>query len=102
MLRWHAPQSVVPLDSQQGGELTQAMQPLGRDVGRLVVSSQHVSPDVLLLQAVEEVLDLEDNAQTPPLRLKIRHLLLLHRLLLGSQQLQRQDDSFQNKPIKSA
>lgn len=69
------------------------MQLLGWDVGRLVVSGQHVSPDVLLLQAAEEVLDLEHNAQAPPLHLKIRHLLLLGRLLLGSQQLQRQEDS---------
>lgn len=54
----------------------------------LVVSSEQVEPDVLLLQAVEEVLDLEHSAKTPPLRLHLHCLLLFCRLFLGSQQLQ--------------
>lgn len=85
---WYSPKSVISLDSQQAGELGQAVQLLGWNVRRLVVSSQQVSPDVLLLQAGEEVLDLEHHAQPPPLSLHLRHLLPLHRLLLGPQQLQ--------------
>lgn len=89
--QWHSRQSVIPLDSQQTGKLAQAVQLLGWKMRRLVLSGQQVSPDVLLLQAGEDMLDLEHHAQAPPLRLHLHHLLLLHHPPLSPQQLQ--DDS---------
>lgn len=89
-LWWNLRQPGVPFDSQQGSELRQAVQLLGCDEGSLVASSQQVSPDVLLLQAVKKVLDLEHGAQALPLCLHLRHLLLLYHLLLGSQQLRKE------------
>lgn len=54
----------------------------------LVASGQQVFPDMLLLKASKEVLELEHRSQTFPLCIHLCHLLLLQRLLLGSQQLQ--------------
>lgn len=89
-LRRGSPLAAIPLDPQQGAQLTQAEQLLLRDAGCLVETGQQVSPNVLLLQAEEEVLHLEDGAQTPPLRRHPFYLLLLCHLLLGSEQLQQQ------------
>lgn len=50
---------------------------------------------------MEEVLDLEHGAQTPPLRLRLCHLLLFHCLPLASQQLQPRDNSRSSEKEKN-
>lgn len=65
----------------------------------MIAASQQVAPDVFLLQAVKNLLELQDGAQAPPLRLRLGHLLPLHDLLLGSQQLHRANGS---KPDSSS
>lgn len=80
-----SPEPGVSRDPQQSGQPAQAVQTLSRDEWSVVAATQQVPPDMLVLQIVENLLDLEDGAQTPPLRLHLGHLLFLHHLLLGFQ-----------------
>lgn len=64
------------------------MQLLAWNAWCLIVAGQQVSPDVLLLQASKEVLDLQYSGQTSPLFLHLSYLLLLHGFPLGLNQLQ--------------
>lgn len=88
------PQPGVPLSSQQRGQLIETVEPLSWEVGCLVVSSQQVSPHMLLLQTLKKVLNLKHNADMPAFQLLPGQLLFFSRLLLDSEQLRQKSKRY--------